>query len=320
MSTYHSLRPPRKGGPLNKPRILLSIMNEINDFQIEQVKGARQAAASCGAELEVFSAQDDGILQSQQLLQRIQCSAELRPNVIIFEPAGSTTLPHVARAAAAAGIGWVVLSREADYIAELRTTFRIPAFVVAPDHLEIGRIQGRQLAALLPEGGIVLYIQGPNHSKSASLRHQGLLETMPPSIQLRVVKGHWTESSAEKAVRSWLSLSTSRATDITAVCAQDDSMAIGARHAFEQSAHELRQSWRNIPFLGCDGMPRTGQAWVRSGLLAATVFNPPTAPLAINLVAGFLRSGTMPPPRTMTEGRSIPEIAMLGKNRAATAR
>jgi len=226
----------------------------------------------------------------------------------------------VARAAAGAGVGWVVLSRDADYIAELRSTFRIPACVIAPDHLEMGRIQGRQLAALLPRGGIVLYIQGPSHSKAATLRYEGLVETMPESVQLRVVKGHWTESSAKKAVHSWLGLSTSRNTEIVAVCAQDDSMAIGARQAFEQSTHELRQSWRQLPFLGCDGMPRTGQEWVRQGLLAATIFNPPTAPVAIDLIAGFLRDGTMPPPKTSTQARSIPDLAVLVKARGATAR
>lgn len=318
-AAYHSLISV-KGAPLNKPRLLLSVMNEDNDYQIEQVNGARQAAARCGADIEVFCAQDDGILQSQQLLERIQCAAERRPDIIIFEPAGSTTLPRVARAAAAAGIGWAVLSRDADYIPELRSAFRIPAFVVTPDHQEMGRIQGRQLAALLPGGGIVLYILGPTHSKAAGLRQFGLLETKPENIQVRAVKGHWTETSAGKAVHSWLSLSTSRTTDIAAVCAQDDSMAIGARKAFEQSSHELRQSWRQIPFLGCDGMPHTGQEWLRRGLLAATVFNPPTAPVAIDMVAAFLRTGTMPPPRTLTEARSIPEVAMLVKAQGAIAR
>jgi ABC-type sugar transport system substrate-binding protein len=295
-------------------------MNEDNDYQIEQANGARRAATRCGLDLEILCAHDDGILQSQQLLERIQCAADARPNVIMFEPAGSTTLPHVARAAAAAGIGWGVLSRDAEYISELRSAFRIPAFVVTPDHQDMGRIQGRQLAALLPRGGIILYIQGPSHSKAATLRYEGLLETMPENIQLRVVKGHWTDSSAQKAVHSWLGLSTSRNSEIVAVCAQDDSMAIGARKAFEQSTHELRQSWRQIPFLGCDGMPQTGQEWVRQGLLAATVFNPPTAPAAIDLVSGFLRDGTMPPPRTLTQARSIPELAMLVKAHGATAR
>ena len=309
-----------KCDPVKKARLLLSVMNEDNDFQIEQVKGAQRAAARCGADLEILCAQDDGILQSQQLLQRIQGAAESRPDVIIFEPAGSTTLPHVARAAATAGIGWVVLSRDAEYIAELRSAYHIPACVVTPDHLEMGRIQGRQLAALLPRGGIILYIQGPSHSKAATLRYEGLLETVPQNIQLRVVKGHWSEASAEKAVHSWLGLSTSRNTEIAAVCAQDDSMAIGARKAFEESTHQLRQSWRQIPFLGCDGMPETGQEWVRQGRLAATVFNPPTAPVAIDLVAVFLREGAMPAARTLTHAKSIPELAMLAKAQGAIAR
>jgi ribose transport system substrate-binding protein len=304
---------------MSKPRLLLSVTNDNNDFQIEQVKGARQAAARLGAELDIIYAQDDGILQSEQLLNHIQSAAETRPNVIIFEPAGSTTFPHVARAAAAKGIGWVVLSRDAEYIAELRSAFPIPAFVVAADHEEIGRIQGRQLAALLPRGGIVLAIQGPSRSQAASLRHAGLLETKPENIQLRAVKAHWTEASAQKAVHSWLALSTSRGTDIMAVCAQDDSMAMGARKAFEQSLHQLRQSWLHIPFLGCDGMPNTGQEWVGCGLLTATVFSPPTAPVAIDLIGRFLQHGTMPPPRTLTETRSIPDIATLGsKARAAS--
>ena len=301
-----------------KQRLLLCVTNDSNDFQIEQVKGARQAAARLGVELDIVYAQDDGIIQSQQLLNRIQNPAETRPTVIIFEPAGSTTLPQVARAAAAKGIGWVVLSRDAEYIVELRSSFHIPAFVVAPDHGEIGRIQGRQLAALLPRGGIVLAIQGPSQSRAASLRHTGLLTTKPENIQLRAVKAHWTEASAQKAVRSWLALSTSRGTDIVAVCAQDDSMAMGARLAFEQSHHELRASWLQIPFLGCDGMPSTGQEWVRRGLLTGTVFSPPTAPVAIDLIGRFLQQGTMPPPRTLTETRSIPDLETLGsKARAA---
>ena len=197
MSAYHPFRT-KSGDFLTKTRFLLSVTNEDNDFQIEQVNGARQAATRCGADLEILCAQDDGILQSQHLLQRIQCAAEARPSVIIFEPAGSTTLPHVARAAAAAGIGWVVLSRDADYISELRSAFPLPIFVVTPDHREIGRIQGHQLAALLPRGGIVLYIQGPTHSKAAALRYEGFLETKPDNIQMRAVKGHWTEASARR--------------------------------------------------------------------------------------------------------------------------
>src|SRR5215470_19426487 len=135
---------------MEKPRFLLSVTNDTNDYQIEQARTARQAAARVSAHLDILYAQDDAILQSQQLLDRIQSASEPRPNAILFEPAGSTTLPQVARVAVAAGIGWVVLSRDPDYMPSLRSTYSTPAFVVTADHVEIGRIQGRQLAALLP--------------------------------------------------------------------------------------------------------------------------------------------------------------------------
>ena len=90
--------------------------------------------------------QDDGIRQSQQLLSGIQSTTDVRPDAIIFEPAGSSAHPQVARAAAAAGIGVVVLNRDANYLADLRSQFHAPVFAITSNHEEIGRIQGRQLA------------------------------------------------------------------------------------------------------------------------------------------------------------------------------
>ena len=38
-----------------------------------------------------------------------------------------------------------------------------------------------------------------------------------------------------------------------------------------------RDRWLRLPFVGCDGVTKTGQSWVRTGLLAATVIIPATA-------------------------------------------
>jgi ribose transport system substrate-binding protein len=95
-------------------------------------------------------------------------------------------------------------------------------------------------------------------------------------------------------------------------------MAIGARKAFQECA-QLGESWLKIPFLGCDGMPKTGQAWVHSGLLTATVFSPPTAGIGIELLARFFEHGTMPPLRTLTESRSIPAIEELARRARAAS-
>ena len=296
---------------MKKARFLLSLTNDDNDYQIEQASAAKQAAIKRGIELEIIHARNDGIVQSQQLLNRIQSSTNPRPDAILFEPAGSTTLPQVARASVAAGIGWVVLNRDADYIAELRRQFHVPVFALTSDHEEVGRIQGRQLSALIPGGGMVLYIQGPSESSAAKQRLFGTLETKLETAQLRVLKAQWTEASAYKAVSSWLRLSTSRDNQMVAVCAQDDSMAIGARKAFEECFAKQPEVWQKIPFLGCDGLPKTGQEFVRRGMLAATVFIPPNAGHGMELMMKAIETGTQPPDRTFTPSKSIPEIGAL---------
>jgi ribose transport system substrate-binding protein len=206
----------------------------------------------------------------------------------------------------------VVLNREASYIADLRKESKAPIFAISSDHVEIGRIQGRQFAALLPKGGSVLYIQGPSENSAAKERTAGMLETKPPNIQVTSLKGQWTEESALRAVRSWLKLTTSQRAIIDLIGAQDDSMAIGAQKAFQELPTELeRERWLKLPFTGCDGLPKTGQAWVRSGLLAATVFVPPNTGLAVEMLSQALREGKEQPLRALTAPSSIPPLDEL---------
>ncbi len=298
---------------MKKLRILLSLTNNENDYQIEQGAAAQNAARKLGIELEIVHAESDGIVQSQQILTRMQSSNSPRPDAILLEPAGSSALPQVARAAAAAGIGWVVLNRDVDYVSELRHKYNVAVFSVTSNHEEIGRIQGRQLTALLPGGGSVLYIHGPGEHSASKQRHSGLLETKLDTIHLRILKAQWTEESACRAVTSWLRLSTARDMQLSAVCAQDDSMAMGARKALETLPPEQRERWLKLPFLGCDGLPRTGQAWVKRHLLTATVFSPPNAGDAIELMVKSIVTGTQPPERTFSSAESIPPLQALAE-------
>jgi ribose transport system substrate-binding protein len=213
-------------------RFLISLPTSKNDFQLAQAFSAEQTARKRAIDLEIVYADNDSVQQSTQILKAIQVPVGTRPDAIVIEPASGTALPQVARAACGTGMGWAVLNRAPEYIAELRKTSTAPIFSISSDHVEIGRIQGRQFAALLPRGGSVLYIEGPSHSTSAQKRTQGMLETKPSNIQISVLRGQWTEESGRKSVHSWLQLSTSRRAGLDLVGAQDDSMAMGARKAF----------------------------------------------------------------------------------------
>jgi len=297
---------------MKRLNLVLSLTNNDNDYQLEQAAAAEDAAKRLGVDLQILYADNDAITQSQQLLKLIQSRSDSHPDGIIFEPVGGTALPQVARAAAMAGIGWVVLNREADYLSELRKAYHIPAFEISSNHEEVGRIQGRQFGALMPEGGSVLYIQGPSESLAAKQRTSGMYETKPIEVQVKLMKAQWTEASAHRTVSSWLRLSTSQQTHVDVIAAQDDSMAMGARKAFEELPEgSARDRWLSLPYLGCDGLPSSGQAWVRQGSLAATIYIPPNAGRAVDMLVQAVRSGTLPLEQTLTIPVSIPALDAL---------
>jgi len=299
---------------VKKLKVVLSLTTRENDYQIEQAAAAQEMADRLSLELELLYAENDAILQSQQLLNIIQSNSVPHPDGIIFEPVGGTAMPQVARACAAAGIAWVVLNREVDYISDLRRNYKVPIFSISSDHEEIGRIQGRQIAALLPNGGSVLLIQGPAENLAAKQRTTGMYETKPVEVHVKVMKGNWTAANACKIVNSWLKLSTSQQAGIDIIAAQNDAMAMGARKAFQEIADAgQRERWLAIPHLGIDGATKTGQAWVQRGLINATIVVPTNAGKAIDMLAHALHTGNIPPEKTLTKPKSFPAIEDLAK-------
>src|SRR5437879_9895268 len=133
---------------------------------------------------------------------------------------------------------------------------------------------------------------------------------------MKMLKGDWSERSAHHAVTSWLSLSTSKELQIQAVVCQNDAMAMVARKALLDLTEAERECWLNTPFLGCDGVTKTGQEWVRSGQLRATVVIPPMAGLALEMLAKAVTTGALPAERTLCAPRSFPSIAEIGARAA----
>jgi ribose transport system substrate-binding protein len=296
---------------MRKLKFLVSLMTNENDYQLEQAHSAELAATKLGVDIDIIYAENDAITQSTQLLKVIQAAKD-RPDAIVFEPVGGTALPQVAQAAIKAGIGWAVLNRDASYIRELRQTSKVPIFGVSSDQVEVGRISGRQCAALLPRGGSILYIEGPSQSIVSREREMGMQEIKPANIHVSVLRGQWTEESARKAVGSWLKLSTSQKATIDLVVAQNDAMAIGARKAFQELVNEIeRERWLALPFLGCDGVPKTGQSWVRSGLLTATICTPPNTGQAMEMFVDAIQNKKALPERAFTVVSSIPAVESL---------
>lgn len=299
---------------MKKLHFLVSLTTRDNDYQLEQAAAAQEAARRLGADLEILYAENDAITQSTQILKAIQVAPELRPDAVVFEPVGATALPQVARTAVGAGICWAVLNREAEYLAELRKTSRIPIFSISSDHKEIGKIQGQQFAAMLPRGGSMLYIQGPSENSAARDRTAGMHSALPSKIQVTALRGQWTEQSAHKSISSWLRLNLAHKGGIDLIGAQNDAMAVGARKSFEDVTNLAeREQWLRIPYTGVDGLPKTGQSWVRAGTLKATVIVPPNAGQAIAMIVDAMKTGSSVPEHSYTIPSSFPELEKLAR-------
>jgi ribose transport system substrate-binding protein len=295
---------------MKKPKILVSLLTNQNHYQRRQESAALEMGQRLGVDVQVIYANNDAITQSEQMLNAIQ-APQSRPDGIICYPVG-TTLHQAARQAASAGIGWAVLNRECDYIAELRGISKAPFFSVTTNNDEIGRIQGRQIAKLSPGSGMVLHLIGPSVSSIVHRRTSGMQSTKPAGIQIRTLAGDWSETGGYNVVSRWLQLKTAADTPVTLVAAQNDDMAVGARRAFEEkTSGSQRERWTHVPYIGCDCCPGAGETWVHKGLLTASIVNPATAGMAVELMARAIQTNTQPAERTVVEPTSYPPLETL---------
>lgn len=75
----------------------------------------------------------------------------------------------------------------------------------------------------------------------------------------------------------------------------------------------LRSRWLKVPFLGIDGVRKTGQSWVQQGLLAATVIVPTNTGKALEMLTHALNTGTLPAANTLTVPKSFPAIEEIAR-------
>jgi ABC-type sugar transport system substrate-binding protein len=291
---------------------LVGLNAEKNDYSHEMAFVAHETGRRLGVDIQITYAENDPVIQSRALSQAVALPENQRPNAIIVLPIGTGAdgLSGVANAAAKNGVGWAVLNRYADYLAELRRNYPAPSFGVGVDQEEIGRIQGRQISALLPNGGTVLHVMGPVGNVAAAYRGVGMQQTKPATAGVRILRGNWTEQSGYDAVKSWLRLPASKSTPVSVVAAQSDDMAIGARRAFAEKGTHAGLGLQDVPFLGIDGTA-AAQDWIHAGLLTASVVVPITTGVAIEMMFQALQTGQKPDRNAKVAPSAIPPVEEL---------
>jgi ABC-type sugar transport system substrate-binding protein len=308
---------------LTKHKVLVSLLSDDQEFQVLQAQDARATAPRLGLAVEIVFAENNSVLQIQQLFKAVHAPEAERPRAIVVETVVGEGLERVARNAAQAGVGWVLLNRHVPYLEELRARHAsVPIFAIGTDQEEVGRIQARHFRAFLPAGGLVLYIQGPADTSAARERLIGAQQGLAGSaIELRVLEGLWTEQSGEQAVARWLRLKSNENVRADLIGCQNDAMALGARRAIDAIPDEARRrALSALPITGCDGLPEGGQRLVDLRKLAATVICPSNAGPALDALANAFATNRMPEAKIVLAPASYPAETNLGKAAAAWAK
>jgi ABC-type sugar transport system substrate-binding protein len=180
---------------------------------------------------------------------------------------------------------------------------------VSTDHARIGRIQGEQVRALLPQGGMVLCVTGPRRSSAAQERFDGLRATVGPGIEvLDTEAGDWTEPGGGTAFGDWYRVFVARDAVVDVVAAQSDELAMGVRNAIQALAAGPRSdAMRRARLLGVDACPSYGRHLVDLGTLTASVETPANVGLALDLLHRFWTEARPLPLRSFTEPRPYPK-------------
>ena len=274
--------------------ITVLLLTDGQDFQQAQEQSARDVCEREGFQVEVAYADNSPFMQIRQVLEYIDRPLNMRPVAVAIELASApAAFTHSARAALTAGVGWVELSSGASSVNALRLEF--PGHLVASvgvDEEGIGELHAAQCRALLPKGGTILYVEGPNVNavvKSRRLALEKGLEGSSITIA-KTLAADWTEEGAKQATIAWLQQASASRIQPALVCSQNDAMAIGVRKA----AKAQHVGWAGIPMLGCDGVPSAGQRYVSEGTLAATVIKPVTAGPAVDWIIRKLRGEKLP--------------------------
>jgi ABC-type sugar transport system substrate-binding protein len=297
--------------------------NTGDEYNSRLVRDAQEAADHEGLNLQIFDAQYTAAKQAQDLLHFTAHSGDGRrcalviPEADAIDQGGIENDPtfRLARRVVQKGVGWIMLNHgREELIEKLRVEHpAVPIAIVSIDNVGFGRLQARQLRALLPKGGMVLYVRGNPFDSACRGRCVGMREELQQSgIVVEEADGRWVAAVAEEVVYKWLTSPTRRLKELNAVICQNDPMGAAAHRALRRAADDLgRPALKMIPVLGGDGLDDLGKPWVDEGKLAATVCVTLPGRPALELLMRHWREGAPLPPVTRLAVESYPRLADL---------
>lgn len=232
-----------------------------------------------GIEFIRLDGQESGAPSSTKQSADLEAMISQGVSGIVISPNDANALAPTIQSVIDAGIPVVTVDRNVTGASTLAH--------VGADNVEGGRVQGRYVLEILPEGGDIFELQGQPGATPAIDRHAGFDEIIQGQDLVTVVASQTAEFARAKAVSVTESLLAANPEPKAVVCANDD-MAFGAAEA-------LADAGLSIPVIGFDALPEALIA-INEGRMAATIEQFPggQAAGAIDILVAKLRDGQDP--------------------------
>jgi ABC-type sugar transport system substrate-binding protein len=261
-------------------RIAFSVPGLNFPFFVHMTNLAEQYAAELGGiDLTILDGQQSGQPSSSKQTADLEAMIVEGVDGLVISPNDVQALVPGIEAVLEAGIPVVTVDRNVTGVETLAH--------VGADNVEGGRVQGRYLIEILPEGGDVFELQGQPGASAAIDRHAGFDEIMQGQDLINVVVSQTGEFQRAPAI-AVMEASLASNPNPAAVVAANDEMAFGAVEVAEANG-------LSIPIIGFDALPEALQM-IQAGSLNATIeqFPGQQAIGAIDVLLAFLNDGTEP--------------------------
>lgn len=249
-------------------------------FFVHMMNLAEQHAAELGGiDFIPLDGQQNGAPSSTKQTADLEAMIAQGIDGLVISPNDVAALAPAIQSVIDAGIPVVTVDRNVTDVATLAH--------VGADNVEGGRLQGRYLIEILPDGGDVYELQGQPGATPAIDRHTGLDEVISAQDAVKIVVSQTAEFARDKAVTVFESALAGNPEPVAVVCANDD-MAFGV-------AEVAQAQGLSIPIIGFDALPEALIA-INDGTMAATVEQFPggQSTQAIDILVDYLLNDTTP--------------------------
>jgi len=254
-----------------KVGLVISTLN--NPFFVTLKEGAEAKALEMGYQLIILDSQNDPARE----LANMEDLITQRVSAILINPTDSDAVGNAIKMANKESIPVITLDRGANS-GEVATH-------IASDNIAGGKMAGAYIVELLNGSGTVVELEGIPGTSAARDRGKGFNEALK-GTSIKVVAKQTADFDRTKGLNVMENILQAQS-DIDAVFAHNDEMALGALKAIEGSG-------RDILIIGFDAVDDAVKA-VKAGNLAATVAQQPAliGSMGVEAVAKVLAGETL---------------------------